>query len=180
MVVPLHNFHASFQSGNIQRGRALADAASIHLDNHASGDAPRRQPPVVGIGAVSQCGVVRENLARLQNGAIDLGKGQGHVAVAVGCVGGNRAVAGKPGKMLLQIGFRQGWLRLNKSGLNIPAPLLGEQLAHAFQRLHQVHLAALLLIREGEAVLVPAGNCGVFGLGHAILGGGEHLLLPRL
>ena len=181
MAPALHNLHPGVEGGDIQGGRPLADTAAVHLHNHAAGDAPSGQPAVVGVGAVAQGGVVGELLTGVQNGAVHLGQGQGHVAVAVGRVGGNRAVAGQLDEMLLQIGLGDGGLGLHKGGLDVPAPLLGEQLPHAFQGLGQIHLAAHLLVGKGEgAVLGPAGNSGVLRLGGAGLGRGQQLVFPGL
>ena len=155
----------------------MADTAAIHLDNHAAGDPSSRKPAIVGVRAVPQSGVIGELLPRLQHRSIDLGKRQLHIAVAIGRIGGNRAVTGKLDKMLLQIGLGDGGLGLNEGSLNVPAPLFREKLMDALQRLGQIHPAAGLLVCEDKAVFILTGNGGVLGLRHTIHGCGRQFFL---
>ena len=180
MLPALHNLHARLQRGDIQSGGTLADTAAVHLHNDSAGDASRRQPAVGRVRAVPQGAVIGKLLAGLQNGAVHPGKGQGHVAVAVGGVGGHGGVAGKQGEMLLQIGLGHLGFRLQEGRLNVPSVLLGEELPHALQGFGQVHLAAGLFLGKGEGAVLPsAGNGGVLALDHAGLGGVHQLLLSR-
>ena len=154
----------------------------IHLHNHAAGNASGGQPAVVGVRAVPQGCVIGKLLARGQNRTVDLGQGQGHIAVAVGRVGGHSAVGGQLGEVLLQIGLGHLGLCLHKGGLHVSPVLLRKQLANTVQGLDHVHPSAFLLLGKGKRPAGPivGGHCGVLGLGKT--GGSRllQLLLPCL
>ncbi len=75
-----------------------------------------------------------------------MGEGQGHIAVAVGVVGGFGAVGGQQLKVFLKVLLCNLGLALHKLGLEESAVLLGQQLAHIPKGGRHVHPLTWLLV----------------------------------